>query len=217
MSRDGQGQPITDLVNDTYGGDMRIRKGVLVLAAVALPLASVTMLEGTAFAKKVTGSGTTSCHFGGTINFNPPLSAAGTPGVRKEITTVSATLGSCSGGTPVGSATSVAVKPIKTKVAKGANAGTCSSFSSAAGTTVVKVKVNWNGEKPSKFTVSGLHVSINGMGEAGFTASFPVSGSYAGSGNLAVYLTQASSTQIATCSGSISTLQIDSTQSTSNL
>ena len=192
---------------------MRTGKRVLVLTAVILPLA-VASLEETAFAGKVTGTGTTTCSFGGSIDFNPPLTQNGTPGVKKEITTVNATLGSCSGGTPAGSATSVAVKPIKTKVPNGQNGATCTSFESNSSTVVVKVKVNWNGEKPSKFSVSGLNPSINGSGEVGFTGSFPVSGSYAGTGSLGVYLTPASSTAIATCSGSISSLQIDQSTST---
>jgi hypothetical protein len=194
-----------------------MRKCLLVLTAVMLPLASVALLEGSAFAGKVTGAGTTVCSFGGAINFNPPLSQNGTAGVKKEVTTVSATLGSCSGGTPVGSASSVAVKPIKTKVAKGQNAGTCSSFEGSSSTIVVKVKVNWNGEKPSKFSVSGLNPTVNGSGEVGFTGSFPVSGSYAGSGQLGVFLTQASSNAIATCSGSISSLQIDQSNSSGSI
>jgi hypothetical protein len=182
-----------------------------------LPVASVALLEGTAFAKKVTGVGTTTCSFGGTINFNPPLTQNGTPGVKKEITTVNATLGSCSGGTPVGAATSVVVKPIKTKTPKGQNGATCSSFSSAASTTVVKVKVNWAGEKPSKFNISGLTVAINSSGEVGFTGNFPVAGSYAGSGSVGVYLTQASGNAIASCTSPVSQLQIDQSTSSGSL
>jgi hypothetical protein len=196
---------------------MRVRKSLLILTAVMLPVASVALLEGTALAKKVTGTGTTTCSFGGTINFNPPLSSAGTPGVKKEVTTVSATLGTCSGGTPVGAATSVAVKPIKTKVAKGQNAGTCSSFDSNASTITVKVKINWAGEKPSKFSVSGLSPSVNGAGEVGFTGHFAVGGSYAGTGSLGVFLTSASSNAIATCSGSISSLSIDRANSSGSI
>ena len=197
---------------------MRIRKGLLVLAAIALPISSVALLEGTAVAGKTLGTGSTSCTFGGTIAFNPPLSSAGTAGVRKEVTTVTANLSGCTGGTPVPTPGAVvAVKPIKTKVAKGQNAGTCASFASAAGTATVKVKITFPGEKPTKFTISGLHVAINGEGEAGFTGSFPVSGSYAGTGNISVFLTQADSTTIATCSGSISTVHIDSSTSSGSL
>jgi hypothetical protein len=195
-----------------------MRKGLLVLTAVMLPLATVALLETTAFAGKVTGAGTTTCNFGGTINFNPPLTKSGSTSIKKETTTVNATLGSCSGGTPVGSATSVQVKPIKTKTTpKGSAGGSCSSFTTASQTAVVKVKVNWAGEKPSKFTISGLTAGVNGSGEVGFTGSFPVSGSYAGTGSVAVYLTQASSAQIATCSGSISQLQIDPSTSSGSL
>jgi|HubBroStandDraft_5_1064220.scaffolds.fasta_scaffold415532_2 hypothetical protein len=197
---------------------MRLRKSVLVLTAVMLPIATIGLLEGTAFAKKVLGTGNPTCHFGGTINFNPPLSKNGTPGAKKEVTTVNASLSSCSGGSPAAPASSVAVKPIKTKTAKGANGGTCSSFTSAAGTAKVKVKINWTGEKPSKFSVDGLHATVNPeTGEVGFTGSFPVAGSYGGTGNLAVYLTTASSTAIATCSGSISSLAIDRSSSTGKL
>ena len=189
------------------------------MAAVMLPLASVTLLEGTAFAKKVTGTGHTSCSFGGTINFNPPLSKNGTTSAKKEITTVAASLSSCTGGTPPGPAGSVvAVKPIKTKTPKGQATGTCSSFESNSSTVTVKVKIKWPGEKPTKFAISGLHATVNPTtGEVGFTGSFPVAGSYAGTGHLAVYLTQADSTRIASCTGSISTLHIDRANSSGNL
>jgi len=192
---------------------MNLKKSLLVLTALMLPLASIALLEGTAIAGKVTGTGSTTCSFGGTLTFNPPLTAAGSTSIKKEVTSVNTTLGSCSGGTPVGVATSVAVKPIKTKTAKGKAGGTCGSFDSAASGVVVKVKVNWNGEKPSKFSVAGLHASINGLGEVGFTGSFANAGSYAGSGHLAVYLTPASSNAIVTCSGSVGSLSIDRTQS----
>ena len=199
---------------------MRIRKGLLVLAAVALPVSSVLLTEGTAFAGKTTGAGSTTCHITGSITFSPPLSSAGTPNVKKSITTVNASLTGCSGGTPAPTGAALTIKPIKTKTAKGSNAATCSGFAGASSTAVVKSKVAWTGGttlKPSKFTVSGLHVSINGMGEAGFTGSAPVSGSYAGTGSIAAYLTQADSTAIATCSGSISTVHFDTSQSTATL
>jgi hypothetical protein len=94
---------------------MRIRKTLMVLAAVALPLASVALLEGTAVAKGVVGSGTVTCHLGGTVTFTPPLSYNGSP-ASKEVVSVSATLSSCSGGTPAGTAGgTVAIKPIKIK------------------------------------------------------------------------------------------------------
>ena len=109
------------------------------------------------------------------------------------------------------------VKAIKTKTAKGANGGTCSSFTTASSTAKVKVKINWSGMKPSKFTVVGLHPSINGAGEVGFTGSFPVGGSYPGTGTLGVFLTPASSNAIATCSGSISSLAIDRSNSSGKL
>jgi len=196
---------------------MRIRKGLLVLTAVMLPLATVALLESTAFAGKVTGTGNPTCSFGGTISFNPPLTQNGTAGVKKEVTTVSANLGSCSGGTPAAPASTVIVKPIKTKTPKGQNGATCSGFDSNASTVVVKVKINWSGEKPSKFNISGLSPTINGSGEVGFSGSFSVAGSYSGSGSLGVYLTPASSNAIATCSAPVSQLQIDQSTSSGSL
>jgi hypothetical protein len=185
--------------------------------AIALPIGTIAAVQTTAFAGKVTGAGTTTCGFGGTINFKPPLTAAGSPKIKKEKTTVTATLGTCSGGVPVGSATAVKVKPIITHTPSGQNGGTCGGFTSNASTVQVKVQVKWAGEKPSNFTISGLTVAFNNQGEAGFTGSAPVTGSYAGTGNVTIYLTNASTNAIATCSGSISQLQIDSSTSTGSL
>ena len=196
---------------------MRLRTCLLILTALALPVATVALGEGTAVAGKVTGAGTTSCHFGGSIDFNPPLTSAGSTKIKKEVTTVNATLSGCTGGTPPGPNTAASIKPIKTKTAAGAAGGTCASFESAASSVVVKVKVKWAGEKASKFDISGLHVSFNAEGEAGFTGSFSVSGSYGGSGTVAAYLTNASTAAIAACSGSVSSLQLDSSTSSGSI
>ena len=193
------------------------RKILMGVFAIALPIGTIAAVQTTAFAGKVTGTGTTTCNFGGTINFNPPLTQAGTAGVKKEITTVNATFGSCTGGTPVGQATSIAVKPIKTKTPKGQNGATCAGFTSNATSVVVKTKVNWSGEKPSKFNISGLTVAFNQSGEAGFTGSFPVSGSYAGTGNVAVYLTNQSTNDIVNCTAPVSQLTIDSSTSSAGI
>ena len=190
-------------------GNTRIKKAMLVLAAVALPLTSIALLEGTAFAGKVTGAGTTSCGFSGTINFNPPLTPHGSTSIKKEVTTVTASLSHCTGGTPPGPATVASIKPIKSKTPKGQAGGTCSSFESNASTIVVKVKVKWAGEKPSKFNISHLSEGANSSGEVGFTGSFPVAGSYAGTGTVKAYLTHASTSKILACSGSVASLQLD--------
>jgi hypothetical protein len=193
------------------------RKILMGVFALALPIGSIVGLSTAASAGKVTGTGNPTCHFGGTISFNPPLTKSGSTSIKKETTTVTASLSSCSGGTPAAPASTVAVKPIKSKTAKGKVGGSCGSFTTSAGTAQVKVKIKWTGEKPTSFGVDGLHASVNTEGEVGFTGSFPISGSYAGTGNLAVYLTAASSTAIATCSGSISSLSIDRTTSTGKL
>ena len=196
---------------------MRVRKALLVLAAAALPLASVSLLEGTAFAGKVTGAGLTSCGFSGTISFNPPLTSAGSTSIKKEVTTVTASLSHCTGGTPPGPATVAQIKPIKSKTTKGTAGGTCSSFEKNASTIVVKVKINWAGEKPSKFNITKLSEGANSKGEVGFTGSFPVTGSYAGTGNVKAYLTTASTSKILSCSGSVSSLQLDPSSSSGKL
>ena len=201
---------------------MRLRKSLLVFAAAALPLASVALLEGSAAAKAVVGTGNPTCGFGGNLSFNPPLSNTPAAKTTKEVTTVNATLGSCSGGSPAASAISVSVKPIKTKTAKGSTS--CGAFTTSAGGVKVKVKIAWNGAKPSKFTIVGLNAAVNpgpgpATGELGFTGSFPVSGSYSGTGSIAVWLTQSSSNAIATCGGGngVSSLQIDSSSSSGTL
>ena len=191
----------------------------MILAATALPLASVALLEGTAYAKKVTGTGTTTCPFGGTFTFTPPLTNTPVSKTTKEITKVTANFGSCTGGGPVPSGSTVSVKPIKTKTPKGSTS--CGNFVISASSVVVKVKANWTGEKPSKFNVGNLAIANpNNLGELGFTATgFAVNGSYAGSGSLTVYLDPASSNAIATCGNntSVSSITIDQTTSSATL
>jgi len=193
------------------------RKILMGVFALALPIGTIVGLSTAASAGKVTGTGNPTCHFGGTISFNPPLTKSGSTSIKKETTTVTASLSSCSGGTPAAPAATTSVKPIKSKTAKGKAGGSCGSFTTSAGTAVVKVKIKWTGEKPTSFSISGLHASVNTEGEVGFTGSFPISGSYSGTGNLAVYLTSGSSTAIATCSGSISSLSIDRSTSSGKL
>jgi hypothetical protein len=206
------------LANDNTEGNVRIRKTLLVLGAVMLPLGTVALLQSTAFAKTPVGTGTTSCTISdGTLNFNPPLSAGGTAGAKKEVTTVTASLTGCSGGSPVGAPTSISVKAIKTKAAKHTNAGECSAFETGAGTAKVKATIDWATVKKSKFNLDGLTGGANPEGELGFTGSFTVKGSYAGTGNLSAYLTQASTDELGACSGSISTLYLDPTTSSGTI
>ena len=202
---------------------MRIKKGLLVLAAVTLPLASVVMLEGTAFAGKTTGTGTPTCHFGGTINFSPGLQPGNGSPASKETVTVSATLSSCSGGTPPASPVSITVKPIKIKstmkVGKTKYAGGCGTLATAASTILVKSKVNWSGEKPSKTNISKLAFSVSpDTGEAYFSGPTSTTGSYAGSGTATVSFNNASTTALVNCEaglpGSVTTATIDATNST---
>src|SRR6202035_2100757 len=96
--RETGGGDIVEKVQPTsrMGTKVNTRRKILMgVLAIALPIGTIAAVQSTAFAAKVTGTGTTTCTFGGTINFNPPLTSAGTAGVKKEITTVTATLSAC--------------------------------------------------------------------------------------------------------------------------
>ncbi len=125
------------------------RKILMGVFALALPIGTIVGLSTAASAGKVTGTGNPTCSFGGTISFNPPLTKAGSTSIKKETTTVTASLGSCSGGTPAAPASTTAVKPIKSKTAKGKVGGSCGSFTTSSTTAVVKVAIKWTGEKPT--------------------------------------------------------------------
>jgi len=194
---------------------MRRSKILMGVLALALPIGTIAATQTAAFAKTPVGTGSVSCTISnGTLSFNPPLSATGEAGAKKESTTVSATLTGCSGGA---TATSISVKTIKTKATKGTNAGACSAFETGAGSAKVKATIEWAAVKKSKFNLAGLSGGVNGIGELGFTGNFSVKGSYAGTGSLAAYLTSASTNELQTCSGSISTLQLDPATSNSTL
>lgn len=101
-------------------GSMRIKRGLLVLAAMTVAFATTMAFgDGTAFAGKMTGQGSTTCVVGGTITFDPPLTMNGTPNEKRTTAYVTASLNACSGGTPVGSSKGSNVKTIKQNVPKG--------------------------------------------------------------------------------------------------
>ena len=181
---------------------MRMKRYVMVLAAVALPISTVALLEGTAVAKTALGTGAVTCSVGGSVSFSPPLTPAGTS-ASKEVVTVSLTASHCSGGTPPQTSGSITTKALKIKATKSGKskiAGSCASFGTSAKTVTVKSKWAWSGAKPSKTTIVGLNEAINGAGEVGFTAgSFATSGSYSGAGSAGVYFNTASSNAILGC------------------
>jgi hypothetical protein len=193
-----------------------LRKTVMVACAVVFPIAGVTLLTaGPAFAGGTTGTGSVTCHLGGTVNFDPPLSTNGSP-ASKEVTTVDPVLSGCSGGTPsASSGGTLSIKAIKTPgTGKPKTAGQCSSFDSSAGTADIKSTTSWaNGAKKSKGLISGLHIQTSGS-EVGFNGSGSESGSYAGTDSASLYFTSSSSSAIEHCTGSISSLTIDSSDST---
>lgn len=211
---------------------MHFRKPLLILAAVALPLSSVALLGGTAWAKSTTESGTLNCAVLGTANFNPALTPTGEavpPGPKKEIVTIDLSLASCTGsgvspaspGAP--SSGTVSAKAVKVKASGSPKSvASCSEFASASSTISVKTKETWsNGIKGSKATLGNLTVIGNSDGEIGFNATGGVSGSFAGSASVNAYFTKASSTAIENCetgasSTPVSSLTFDGSTSTSS-
>ena len=198
---------------------MRTKKGLFLLGVAVLPLASVVLVEGSAAAGKVTGTGAVVCHVQGTLSFNPPLTPNGTA-ASKEVVTVSTTAVNCSGGTPPASPGSTQTKPIKTKgtkVGKTKISGSCASASKTSAT--VKGKQNWNGVKPSKFLLSNVKFGLDGNGEVDETGSVTTTGSYAGSGAVHIDFNSSSSTALEACtlgtsSNPVSMVTIDEANST---
>ena len=203
---------------------MRLRKSAMVVGAVLIPLATVTLVAGPAFAAKVTGSGAVTCNVGGTATFNPPLSENGSPASKEVVTLSGVTLSGCSGGTPSASAGgSITIKPLKIKgTGKPKMSGSCSNLAGSVSTILAKTKTSWtNGAKPTKTVESNFKIAVGSgasAGEEGFASQAgTASGSYAGSGSVTAYFTKTSSSAfIAACGGSstLSTAQIDATTST---
>ena len=195
-------------------------KSWFVLAVAALPLASVVLLEGTAVAGKVTGTGAVVCHVSGNLTFDPPLTPNGTK-AGKEVVTVSSSAVDCSGGSPPASPGSTVSKPIKTmatKVGKTKIAGSCKSAASSS--AMVKGKQNWNGGvKPSKFELSGLKFGLDSNGEVDEVGTSSTTGSYAGSGRVHIDFNSSSSAalegcELGTSSAPVSSATIDEANST---
>jgi len=195
-------------------------KSWFVLAVAALPLASVVLLEGTAVAGKVTGTGAVVCHVSGNLKFDPPLTPNGTK-AGKEVVTVSSSAVDCSGGSPPASPGSTVSKPIKTmatKVGKTKIAGSCKSAASSS--AMVKGKQNWNGGvKPSKFELSGLKFGLDSNGEVDEVGTSSTTGSYAGSGRVHIDFNSSSSAalegcELGTSSAPVSSATIDEANST---
>jgi hypothetical protein len=201
---------------------MRTKKGLLVLAVAALPLASVVLLEGPAMAGKVTGMGKVTCHVSGKLFFSPPLTPNGVAG-SKEIVTVETTSSHCTGGSPTPSPGATITKPVKikaTKVDKTKIVGSCKMASSGPG-AVAKGKQDWNGGvKPSKLVLANLKFGLDGVtNEVDETGTATTTGSYAGSGTVHLDFNTASSTALKNCTlgtsqAKVSSATIDETNST---
>jgi hypothetical protein len=198
---------------------MRTKRGLFVLAVAALPLASVVLVEGSAVAGRVTGSGMVSCHVQGMVSFSPPLTPNGTA-ASKEVITVSSSSVNCSGGTPAASPGSTITKLIKVKgTGKPKMSGSCKAAASpsTAGATI-KGKQNWNGGvKPSKFVLSNVKFGLDGNGEVDETGTATTTGSYPGTGTVHIDFNASSSAALLACvggSGSVPSATIDEANST---
>lgn len=73
--------------------------------------------------------------------------------------------------------------------------------------------MRWNGETPTKLSVSHLSIVSNAEFELGFSGNFTARGSYAWPGNVTAYLSQSSTTAVLECTGAISSAQLDSSTS----
>jgi hypothetical protein len=200
---------------DTY---VRIRKVIVILGAVAMPMALLSFGGGVASAKGTSGAvaqpGTVSCSkITGVISFNPPLTLTGT---ATENTTIKITVKGCSvqGGS---------VKPKKGTVdADISNASSTNGCTSLETSQPETLTVTWApGSKiaPTTASFSGYAVASNAKGDEGF--SLPNSGgtgaavgSYAqASGVTATAFSNETSNALATAcesSGGLSSLKITS-------
>jgi len=196
---------------------VHLRKAFVMLIAAALPLASVSLVDSTAQARGApTATGSTTCRLAGTINSSVPLTRGGTPGTKNDVTTIDlSTVGSCTGGS--GSPAAITLKAIKVTLPKVVPAGTCAGGPMWGSSSTVKGKVTWASVKPSKLTINGLRSSVNTAGEVGFTAHPVVTGSFARTGTIVVYITQADTSASASCSAGLSTVNIDPSTSSATL
>ena len=201
---------------------MRTKKGLLVLAMAALPLASVVLLEGPAMAGKVTGMGKVTCHVSGNLRFNPPLTPNGVA-ASKETVTVTTTSSNCTGGSPTPSPGASVTKPVKikgTKVGKTKISGSCKMAATAKTGATVKSKQDWNGGvKPSKLVLTNVKFGLDSNGEVDQTGTATTTGSYAGTGKVHIDFNTASSAKLKACTlgtsnAPVSSATIDEANST---
>lgn len=146
---------------------MRLRKVIIGIAAVGMPLTVMSTVIGVGAAWAVTGTGTYSCtKVTGTITFKPPLTNSGT---SAETTTVATTASTCSG--------TASPKPTKI-VGKATIKSSTNSCGNLANPQTVTLKLT---NTPKVSPASVLHATsseVIASGKVTFDLTGYVSGSY---------------------------------------
>jgi hypothetical protein len=206
----------THTQSDSGGFVVKLRKFIVIMTAVAIPIGLSVIDVGAASAKgsPVAQPGKVTCNkISGTISFSPPLTLTGT---ATENTTVKITVKGCSvsGGT---------VKPKKGTVNKDISTATSTNGCTSLGNSMPEtLTVDWAPASkiaPTTASFSGYAVATNGKGDEGF--SLPNSGgtgstigSYAQSSGVTAtaYSSETSSQLASACSspGGLASLKITS-------
>jgi hypothetical protein len=166
---------------------MRLRKMLLGVAAIALPLGvlavAIQPTMASAASPKTVGTGTYNCKdITGTLKFNPPLTLAG--GASSETVTVTTSSTSCKGGTPK-------VKTSASSATFTTDSNACSSLST--GQSFSTAITYTNGASSSTF--AGTSSSSTGP-PVSFTVTGTVTGSYPSSTASTTVNLQQTETQI---------------------
>jgi hypothetical protein len=202
--------------------------------AVALSAVGLVAAAVPAGAAKVAGAGTVTCSYGSTMTFSPALlPGLGTPVSKKGyelITLAPATIGSCSGSVTAGSipTSGTTTKALTFKIKPFAfngnyYAGGCLFFNTVQ-LTIKHVSLDWVSSaealRPTKVTLGISSLGSDPSGNLGFPYTGSATGSFAGAASLGLFFDSAGTTALQDCqsgSGSVSTLNVDPTQSSISL
>lgn len=214
---------------------MARRSRLLALGAMlTVPLAGALTLAGPAAAHgKVTGVGTVTCALGDSMSFSPPLAGgSGTAGYKTETVTIApASISGCTGTVTAGAVPtlgagtkSATAKIPGVKVGDMHYAGGCPAFENYMWSKY-KPHYNWTATgltlKGSKVSDVRAEVTSNPTtGDLGFQYNGTATGSWSGPVTIDAYFAGSSSDALKACianSGTVSSLTVDSTQSTISL
>jgi len=145
---------------------MRLRKLIIGVAAIGMPLTVMSTVVGIGAAWASTGTGTYNCSkVSGTITFKPPLT---NKGGKAEVTTVKTTASTCSG----------TAKPKPTKVTGTATIKSSSNAcANLAGSKAISLKLTYSPTVTASTLTGSASESISGTSVT-FLVSGKVTGSY---------------------------------------